>query len=87
MAKGRKLEKIEETVDNLEYELAQKEKELKEVKKVDEMPKPVQKVEEYPKKDWMEIRADPELNKVVGMESYEKGIMILLWRILKKFER
>jgi hypothetical protein len=45
------------------------------------------KTEEYPKKDWMEIRADPELNKVVGMESYEKGIMILLWRILKKLEK
>jgi hypothetical protein len=47
--------------------------------------KPV--IEPYPKADWMEIRADPELNNVVGIESYEKAMLILLWRILKKLDK
>lgn len=41
----------------------------------------------YPKKDWMEIRADPELDKVIQIESYEKAMLILLWRILKEIKQ
>jgi hypothetical protein len=48
---------------------------------------PIVKDEPYPKADWMDIRSDPELNKVIQIESYEKAMLILLWRILKELKK
>lgn len=45
------------------------------------------KIEPYPKQDWMEIRSDPELDKVIGLESYDKAQVILLWRILREMKK
>ena len=53
----------------------------------EESESPIVKDEPYPKADWMDIRSDPELNKVIQIESYEKAMLILLWRILKELKK
>ena len=69
----------------------EKSKEQDMIDEMDRLKKDVEKVkpvlEPYPKQEWMELKADPEIGKVLQVESYETAMLILLWRILKEVKK
>ena len=66
----------------VKYQAQVKEEVIKE-----SVPMAAQKNEPYPKQEWAEIGADPELGKLREVAAYEKMMIILLWRILKALKK